>query len=88
MKRTRPRVPLNCTLREKPQRAVRGLRSKCDGTCAENRFRVSAKRTSQFKSAGASVQSTAGSRDVRISGSNAGYTMFRGSVKSTGYPLH
>ena len=25
---------------------------------------------------------------VRISGSNAGYTMFRGSVKSTGYPLH
>jgi len=36
----------------------------------------------------ASVQSTTGSRDVRISGSNAGYTMFRGSVKSTGYPLH
>jgi len=25
---------------------------------------------------------------VRISGSNAGYTMFRGSVKSTGYLLH
>jgi hypothetical protein len=43
---------------------------------------------SPFKSAGASVQSTTGSRDVRISGSNAGYTMFRGSVKSTGYPLH
>ena len=37
---------------------------------------------------GASVQSTAGSRNVRISGSNAGYTMFQGSVKSTGYPLH
>jgi len=37
---------------------------------------------------GASVQSTTGSRGVRISGSNAGYTMFRGSVKSTGYPLH
>ena len=36
----------------------------------------------------ASVQSTAGSRGVRISGSNAGYTMFRGSVKSTGYLLH
>ena len=34
------------------------------------------------------VQSTTGSRSVRISGSNAGYTMFRGSVKSTGYPLH
>ena len=29
-----------------------------------------------------------GSRGVRISGSNAGYTMFRGSVKGTGYPLH
>jgi hypothetical protein len=37
---------------------------------------------------GASVQSTAGSRGVRISGSNAGYSMFRGSVKGTGYPLH
>jgi len=37
---------------------------------------------------GASFQSTAGSRSVRISGSNAGYTVFRGSVKSTGYPLH
>jgi len=43
---------------------------------------------SPFKSAGASVQSTAGSRGVRISGSNAGYTMLRGSVKGTGYPLH
>ena len=28
------------------------------------------------------------SRGVRISGSNAGYTTFRGSVKGTGYPLH
>jgi hypothetical protein len=37
---------------------------------------------------GESVQSTAGSRCVSISGSNAGYTTFRGSVKSTGYPLH
>ena len=64
------------------------LRLKCDGTRAETRFRLSAKRTSLFKSAGASVQSTTGSRGVRISGSNAGYTMFRGSVKSTGYPLH
>ena len=36
---------------------------------------------------GASVQSTTGSRGVRISGSNAGYTVFRGSVKSIGYPL-
>jgi hypothetical protein len=37
---------------------------------------------------GASVQSTTGSLGVRISCSNAGYTMFRCSVKSTGYPLH
>ena len=36
----------------------------------------------------APVQSTTGSRGVRISGSNPGYTMLRGSVKSTGYPLH
>jgi len=64
-------------------------RLKCDGTRAETRFRLSAKRTSPFKSARwASVQSTTGSRGERISGSNAGYTMFWGSVKSTGYPLH
>ena len=71
--------------------AVCRLRLKCDGTRAEIRFCLSAKRTSPFKSAGASVQSTAGSRDVRISGSNGsntGYTMFRGGVKGTGYPLH
>jgi len=61
---------------------------KCDGTRAETRFRLSTKRTSPFKSAGASVQSTTGSRGVRISGSNSGYTMFRGSVKGTGYPFH
>ena len=51
-------------------------------------FVFSAKRKSPFKSAGASVRSTTGSRGVRISGSNAGYTVFRGSVKGTGYPLH
>ena len=61
---------------------------KCDGTGAETRFRLSAKRTSPFKSARASVQSTVDSRGVRISGSNDGYTMFRGSVKGTGYTLH
>ena len=63
------------------------LRLKCDGARAETRFRLSAKRTSPFKSARASVQSTTTNRGVRISGSNAGYTMFRGSVKSTDYPL-
>jgi hypothetical protein len=61
---------------------------KCDGTRAETRFRLSTKGTSPFKSAGASVQLTTGSRGVRISGINAGYAMFRGSVKSTRYPLH
>ena len=61
---------------------------KCDGTRAETRFCLSAKRMSPFKSAGASVQSTTGRGGVRYSGKNAGYTMFRGSVKSTGYPLH
>ena len=56
---------------------------KCDGTRAETRFPLSPKWASPFKSAGASVQSTTGSRGVCIRGSNAGYTMFRGSVKST-----
>jgi len=60
---------------------------KCDGTRTETRFRLSAKQTSPFKSVGTSVQSTTGSRGVRINGSNAGYTMFRGIVKGTGYPL-
>jgi hypothetical protein len=55
---------------------------------AETRFRLSAKRINPFKSAGASVQSTTGSRGMPISGSNVGYTMIRSSVKSTGYPLH
>jgi len=64
------------------------MRLKCDGTRTENRFPLYAKRTSPFKSTGASVQSTTGNRGVRISGNNAGYTTFRSSVKSTGYPLH
>jgi len=72
-------------LRDKP--GGRG-QLKYDGTRAETRFRLSSKRTSPFKSSEASVQSTIGSRVVRTSGSNAGYTMFRGSVKSTGYSLH
>jgi hypothetical protein len=62
---------LNCTI----------VRLKREGTRAETRFRLSPKRTSPFKSARTSVQSTAGSRGVRISVSNAGYTAFRGSVR-------
>jgi hypothetical protein len=67
---------------------------KYDGTRAETRFRLSPKRTSTFKSAGASVQSTAGSRGVLINGSNAGYATFRGSVRVLAthsirqFPLH
>ena len=65
-----------------------------DGTCAETRFRLSPKRTSPFKSVGASVQSTAGSRGVCISLSNAGYTTFGGGVRVLAthsirqFPLH
>ena len=47
-------------------------RAERNGTLAETRFRLSPKRRSPFKSVGASVQSTAGSRGVRISVSNAG----------------
>jgi hypothetical protein len=67
---------------------------KRDGTRAETRIHLSPKRTSPFKSAGASVQSTAGSRAVSISVSNAGYTTFRGSVRVLAthsirqFPLH
>ena len=70
------------------------VRLKRDGTRAETRFLLSSKRTSPFKSAGASVQSTAGSRGVRISVSNVGYTSFRGSVSvlathsTRQFPLH
>ena len=74
--------------RDAADTSVSRLRLKCDDTRAENRFRLSAKRMSPFKSAGPSVQSTTSSRGVHISGSNAGYTMFLGSVKGTGYPLH
>jgi hypothetical protein len=75
------------TLKEQDLRKSR-LRLKYNGTRAETRFLLSAKRTSPFKSATESVQSITGSRGVRISGSNAGYTKFRGSVKGTGHPLH
>jgi hypothetical protein len=67
---------------------------KCDGTRAEIRFPLSAKRAISFKLAGASVQSTTGSRGVLISSSNAVYTMFRDSVRVLAthsihqFPLH
>jgi hypothetical protein len=77
-----------------PRKFLGRLLLKCDGTRAETRFLLSAKRTSLFKSAGVSVQSTPGRGGVRISGSNAGYTMFRGSVRVMAthsihqFPLH
>ena len=63
-------------------------RAERDGTRAETRFRLSPKWTSQFKSVGASVLSTACRRGVRISLSNAGYTTFRGGVSIRQFPLH
>jgi len=54
-------------------------RLKHNGTRAETRFGLSAKRMSPFKLAGGSDQSTTRIQGVRISGSNgsnAGYTMF------------
>jgi hypothetical protein len=82
-------------IRQCSPRNIVTLRLKCDGTRTETRFGLSAKRTSPFKSAGgASVQSTTGSRGVRISGSNAGYTVLRGSVRVLAthsirqFPLH
>jgi hypothetical protein len=67
------------------------LRLKCDGTRAETRFHLSAKRTSQFKSAGASVQSTTGRRAVHISLQGLYCSckpVFCSHVTHTGYPLH
>jgi len=62
--------------------------SKRDGTRAETRFGISAKRTSPFKSAGASVQSTTGSRRVRISGQQLYRPCSDIQCKTAGYALH
>ena len=56
-------------------------RAEPDGTRAETTFCLPPKRTSPFKSAWESVQSTAGSRVVRISVSNAEYTTCQGGVR-------
>jgi len=69
-------------------------RAERDDTRVETRIRLSPKRTSPFKSVGASVQSTAGSRRVRISFSNAGYTTLGVGVRVLAthsirqFPLH
>jgi hypothetical protein len=71
--------------------AVSTLRLQCDGTRAETRFRLSTTRTSPFKSAGPSVQSTTGRRAVRISLQDLYCSckpVFCSHVTLTGYPLH
>ena len=74
------------------QKSICRLCLKCDGTHTETRLRLLVKCMSPFKLAGVSVQSNTGSRGVHISGSNAGYTVFRGSVRGTRslrqFPLH
>jgi len=57
---------------------------KCDGTRALTRFRLSAKRTIPCKLAGGRQFSLLLAAEVCAST----VVMFRGSVKSTGYPLH
>jgi len=63
-------------------------RSKRDGTREETRFGLSAKRSSPLKSAGVSVQSTTGSRGMRISGQRLYIPCSDVPGKAAGYPLH
>ena len=80
---------LNLNGSTQPLTEISRLRLKNYGTRAEKPdFVFRRKGRVHLNRRGASVQSTTGSRGVRISSSNAGYTMFRGSVKGTGYPLH
>jgi hypothetical protein len=67
------------------------LHLKCDGTCTETRFSLLTKQTTQFKLAGASVQSTAARRAVNISLQGLYCSckpVFCSHVTLTGYPLH
>jgi hypothetical protein len=70
---------------------VNRLHLKCDGTRDETRVRLSAKRTSPFKSAGASVQSTTGRRAAHTSLLGLCCSckpVFCSHVTLNGYPLH
>jgi len=51
------------------------VKTKCDGTRAETRFGLPAKRTSQFISAGVSVQSSTGFLGVRVGGERLRWTV-------------
>jgi len=66
---------------------LRRARLKRDGTRAETIFGLSEKWTGPFKSAGESVQSTTGSRGVRISGQTMDRPCSEVHCKSSGYPL-
>jgi hypothetical protein len=87
-----------CNVSEGTNLQLCRLRLKCDGTREETRFRLSAKRTSPFKSAcgwggagGGSVQSTTGRRAVHISLQSmyCSYKpVFCSHVTLTGYKLH
>jgi hypothetical protein len=62
-----------------------------DSTRAETRVRLSAKRASPCDLTGATVQSTTGSRGVRVSWKHlyfAGEAMLRGRARHAGYPFH
>jgi hypothetical protein len=64
---------------------------KCDGTCTETRFCLSAKRwvhlNWQVHQFSPLLMADVCASALSV-GSNAGYTMFQGSEKGTGYPLH
>jgi hypothetical protein len=77
---------LDCPPRSNSTRSVIA-RLKREGTRAETRFGLSEKWWSPFKSAGESVQSTAGSRGVRISGQTMDRPCSEAQCKSSGYPL-
>jgi hypothetical protein len=65
------------------------LRLKCDGTCAETKFRLSAQRTSPFKSAGGRQFSRLLAAEVCASAAVMLDTpCSEVQCKTTGYPLH
>jgi len=70
--------PTHLTALQLPGDTTGIARLKCDGTRVETRFGLSPRngRVHLNRPVGASVQSTAGSRGVRMRGSNAGYAVF------------
>ena len=56
------------TCDQTPAMSVGRVKTECDGTSAETKFGLPAKRTSPFISAGVSVQSSTGFLGVRVGG--------------------